>query len=167
MRYRWLSFYLLQKRQRRKGPKVKEEPTSIGPNGVRERLEGLHSFAVNLDLAIRSVTVDRKFMSATFGASPQALYSKSSRAGREYSFIFPNPKWNPEVPRIPGEAGLLCRAVDFVPWQDHVIKVLVWLDTNKWHYLGDYKSAQVRSLSQAEFLEFSSSVRGTLSSALQ
>lgn len=136
----------------------KEEPTSIGPDGVRERLEGVQSFSVTLDLSIRSVTVSRKWMSEKFRCSPQALYSDPTQDGLPRRFMFPNPIMNPEVPRVPGQPGLLCRAVDFVAWEDHVIKILVRLDVNKWHYLGEYKSAQVRSLSQSEFQSLSAPV---------
>ncbi|KAH8107950.1 hypothetical protein BXZ70DRAFT_913438 [Cristinia sonorae] len=151
--------------KRRGRPRVKAEPpsASINPDSARIRLEGVQSFNVTLDPAICSVTVSRRFLNAKFRAAIQSLYSEVVINGQKRKLIFPNPTMNPEVPMMPGRPGLLCRAVEFVAWNDtdSVVRVIVRLAANKWQYLGDYKSARVASLSRAEFVALSTATQNS------
>ncbi|TCD68046.1 hypothetical protein EIP91_011590 [Steccherinum ochraceum] len=150
----------LEPRPRRaRAPAVKSERFSVPPEGVQERLAGVETLSVHLDVTIRRITVDRPFMSNKFKCSPQAMFSKPTVDGQAVNFVFPNPSMNPELPRDPGKPGLLCRAVSFVQWNDEVFKMIVRLRVNKWLYLGNYRSQQVRSLSQGEFLQLSPAVQ--------
>lgn len=144
---------------------VKSSRYAIGAEAVRERLVGSSAFKVDLERRIRSVTVDRKFMSATFGGSHIRLYCDIKSAIRRdkgnhgHHFLFPNPSHNPHVPKEPGEPGLLCRALDYIEWDGLVVKLLVRLRECAYLYLGDYRSTRVRSLSKDEFQALSEQVR--------
>ncbi|THH33319.1 hypothetical protein EUX98_g874 [Antrodiella citrinella] len=136
---------------------VKTGEHTIGPEAVRARVLGCRSFRVELDPSVRSVTVDRNYISKTFGGSTMALFPEISHAKRvalgnhQHHFLFPNPLHNPDVPKAPGEPGLLCRVLDYIDWDGRIVKLLVRLGNLAFLYLGDYCSTRTRSLSQAEF----------------
>ena len=124
---------------------------------MRARLEGVPTFPVNLDEAIRRVRVDRSFMSSTFGGGAVALYPKISdrsrrqKGGHSYHFLFPNPKFNPDAPKQPGEPGLMCRMRDMIEWDGLIVKVLVKQASKAFLYMGDYESTRAEPLSHLEF----------------
>jgi len=118
---------------------------------------GSKSVNVELNPRTRNVTVDRNYMSSTFGGATMPLYPEIGDAKRaasgnhDYHFLFPNPLHNPDVPKAPGESGLLCRILDYIEWEGRTVKVLVRISNRAFLYLGDYRSTRTRSLAQAEF----------------
>ncbi|EKM54199.1 uncharacterized protein PHACADRAFT_257876, partial [Phanerochaete carnosa HHB-10118-sp] len=140
--------------------KDKVELELVLPAGIRRRLKGLKSHEVKLDSEIRDVVVPRKFMSETCGGNVQALFpaiAQSKRAalgGHKHHLVYPTLKRNPEAPQMPGQPGLLCRALTTVPWEDAGIpklKLVVGIGESMWGYMGDYTTEAAEPLSAMEW----------------
>ncbi|GJE97742.1 hypothetical protein PsYK624_139630 [Phanerochaete sordida] len=140
--------------------KDKVELELIPPEGIRRRLDGLNAREVKLEPRERDVVVTRRFMSETYGGNTQALFpaiSSTKRAalgGHQHHIIYPTLKRNPEAPLMPGQPGLLCRALSTVPWEDADItklKLMVGLGEGLWAYMGDYTTEPAVPLSEEEW----------------
>lgn len=135
--------------------------------GLRRRLDGYQSLDVDLEPQIRDVLVTRKFMSETYGGSPQPLYPSISEAkraamgGHQHKFAFPTLKRNPEAPLMPGQPGLLCRALSTVPWGNEEIKLIVGIGEAMWGYMGNYVTTKTDSLTKEEWVSLPEHVRYT------
>lgn len=140
--------------------KDKAELELVPPAGIRRRLEGLGAHDVKLESRVRDVVVTRKFMSETYGGNVQALFpaiappKRASMGGHKHHLVYPTLKRNPEAPQMPGQPGLLCRALKTVPWEDagiRKIKLVVGVGESMWGYMGDYTTEVTDPLSKEEW----------------
>lgn len=157
-------------RMREDVKKDKAELELIPLPGIHRRLDGLEGREVKLEMRTRDVVVTRKFMSDAYGGNSQALFpvisphKRASTGGHQHHLVYPTLKRNPEAPQVPGQNGLLCRALDTVPWDNPSIpclKLMVGIGESMWGYMGDYVTEPAEPLSKEEWDSLSEKTKRT------
>lgn len=141
-------------------------PSLLSAHSVRRRLDDIADvpYPVVLDPEIHYYcTISRLLMSHFYGGSSQAMCPP---LGAEYqrkhpyrNFMFPNLNMNPDLPKEPGQHGLLCRVTPKVQWAEGRQKLLVGLRPGEFRYMGEYVLERAESLSVEEFNTLPEAVR--------
>ena len=99
----------------------------------------------------------RTFLSSTYGGNPMHLMAYGRNGTRK--FLFPTPDVNPQMPNVPGEAGLLLSAR--LEMLEHTWSVFSRIQTfpARWLYLGQYKNVRAGLLPSEEFAKQRQGVR--------
>ncbi|KAF9041086.1 hypothetical protein BDZ89DRAFT_1156545 [Hymenopellis radicata] len=160
------------KAQTKKAVPVKKCPTvDLACRTIMARLDpiGHEVYKIPMDQAKASAPASRLFFSHYFGGTPQGKYcpvgrdflAKHPTAGRRRDFLCLNPLWSPYGPGIPGAPGVFFGTgrkdewtVDMSPWS-----VIIFLEQNKWLYLGEYKLGKAADLTTTEWKAQDSTVR--------
>ncbi|KAJ6610624.1 hypothetical protein B0H10DRAFT_2059689 [Mycena sp. CBHHK59/15] len=123
---------------------------------------GLDPFPISLSNNIKRATVTRDWISKYYGGSPQGSSPPINRRKFKHgmSFRFFDFDFNPNLPRNPGDPGLvyfgLRKAYEWPKTGEHVF---VRFAVNKWRYVGQYKISVAQSLTADEWKQQSSAVR--------
>ncbi|KAI0675354.1 hypothetical protein C8Q78DRAFT_539361 [Trametes maxima] len=122
---------------------------------AQQRLEGAVRYEVNVDPALRALTVDRIFMASAFGGHIQHFSTRVE--GR--SFLYPTLAMDPELPLEFGMPGLLCRASRSREWGDGPQRLFVGLRSGHFRYVGEYELTPSTPLSVKEYRALASKVK--------
>lgn len=100
----------------------------------------------------RAVSISRAALNAEYGCTTMGLLWRSPKGGKQ-QFLFPNYDLNPDMPRGPGEPGLIFGCRDelwtYGPWT-----LFYHLTDSKFvrmGYAGEYKCQVVGTMSKEEF----------------
>ncbi|KAF9041085.1 hypothetical protein BDZ89DRAFT_1060383 [Hymenopellis radicata] len=146
-----------------KNPKLKYNNASLDEDTVADRLKpiGLDIYSIPMDQADASVPASRAFFAKYFGGPPQGTYCSSGKdflvkhpeAKRRRDFMCLKMQWNPNGPLIPGAQGLFFGRGREDVWTADMspLSVLIFLQSNQWLYLGEYKLGKSATLTTREW----------------
>lgn len=130
--------------------KKKEQPkSSLSASRRAEYLSGTSLFAITPDYIPTSFS--RNVLNRLYGAKTMGFEWISK--DRKHKFMTPKYEWNPDMPRAPGEPGLLLITYDSVV-EDSPWTLFYTLDTTKnvkWGYAGEYVCKEVGKFMMEEF----------------
>lgn len=140
--------------------KVREDkPVIRSPKTLAKHFQG--TVALILDPTPEVFRVSRFFLCKHYRASNQHFFafirpeknpSSTPANPVRRRMIFPNPKFNPDLPKEPGASGLiLCSIPDLVEHTPYSVFRLVNPDPVEWEYLGDYKNTVSAKMTGEEF----------------
>jgi len=149
-------------------PKVKKAKGTFSLVTVWDRLNGIgrEPYPIPLEHSIASVMVSRDFLSSVYGGNQQQTFPSIAQEKIDvhglHDFMYPNLLFNPCAPQIPGAPGLFFEAPGH-PAGDwpKVQRVITRIDSNAWHYLGQYKLSPAPSLTKEEWANEQPQVRNT------
>lgn len=126
---------------------------------IQKRINRIGCPTIKVTLDIKLKTVSRKFLSMTYGGSPQEAFPKIgavnlARHNKEHWMLF-SPLLHPHAPQLPGEPGVWYRSNPFAPdyqLQEKVHHTFVRIESGKWRYLGGYRCYVAEPLTQIEWL---------------
>jgi hypothetical protein len=133
---------------------------------------GHEPYPIPLDEPIAGVTVTREFLAFLYGGNTQQTFPSIAAEKFEVhgldDFMYPNLDFNPCAPQRPGAPGLFFKAACGQPADDWptVQRVITRIDSNVWHYVGQYKMAPSVSLTKEEWAREKPLVFALLSLAL-
>ncbi|KAG5639143.1 hypothetical protein H0H81_006402 [Sphagnurus paluster] len=153
-----------------KNPKFKKKGDHVVLNTLLDRLRpiGLDPYPIPLDRKTQDVMVTRKFMSQTYGGSPQETYPniapKNQALHNFRDFMYLHMDYNSHAPQVPGAPGLYFDTSNGLPagpipgtWR--VLTRITSTTPVLWQYQGQYVMAPAPSLTKEEWASQSPKVR--------
>ncbi|KAJ7264153.1 hypothetical protein C8J57DRAFT_1069982 [Mycena rebaudengoi] len=123
---------------------------------------GLNPYAISLPEHIKRATVTRDWISTHYGGAAQGSQPPIDRTKFKHGLLFRffDFDYNPNLPRNPGDPGLVFFGVgDASPWSPEPEHVFVRFATNVWLYIGLYRMSVAESLTAEEWTRQSSAFK--------
>lgn len=127
--------------------KKKDPYDFLDPASIHLRLRGLSpaEYPIDLDRDTRDTIVSRAFLSENYGGGRRntipSIGKRFLLAHGTRHWLYPNLKYNPYAPGIPGHLGLFfqARGVPEIVWRNVVYRVITRVAVGQWLYMGQYQ----------------------------
>ncbi|KAJ7149642.1 hypothetical protein C8R46DRAFT_1125670 [Mycena filopes] len=148
----------------------KEKELSLESVVYRLNAIGLDSYLISLPDAIKRKTISRNWISKQYGGPPQGGCPTIDRTHFTHGMTlrFFDPIYSPHLPKNPGDPGLVFYGVcDPYEWNPEPEDVFIKIATNKWLYLGVYRTYTAKSLTPEEYTQQSTAFKHTWCTTVQ